>query len=98
MPCFSRNADSVLSESVSVSNAESHLASPLATSADLAVSVISSPNGSAVCTGAAIAGGAPGVSADAGGGGSAGGLTAGAAGGGVAGTGVAGVSDTAGAG
>src|SRR6195952_4436134 len=68
MPCLSSSADSVLNDSIRVSNAESQLAVPLSTTTVFGVSVISSPNGSAVCTGAAAAGGAAGVSAVAGGG------------------------------
>src|SRR4030081_2324821 len=91
MPCLSRNADSDLSESISVSNAESQLALPFTMTTVFGASVICSPKGSAVWTGAA-AGGA-GVSAAAGGVvGAADGLAAGAgvavgAGGGGAGVG-----------
>src|SRR3954465_2771532 len=92
MPCLSSSAESVLNDSIRVSNAESQLAVPLSTTTVFGVSVISSPNGSAVCTGAAAAGGAAGVSAVAGGGTGAGeGLACGA---GVA----AGVADGTGAG
>src|SRR5258706_12554962 len=92
MPCLSSNADSDLNESIRVSNAESQLALPLMTTTVFGVSVISSPNGSAVWTGAAAAGG---VSAVAGGvPGAAGGLAPGA---GVAGCAGAGVADGAGA-
>src|ERR1700712_4746995 len=66
MPCLSSSADSVLNDSIRVSNAESQLAVPLSTTTVFGVSVISSPNGSAICTGAAAAGGAAGVSAVAG--------------------------------
>ena len=45
-----------MNESIRVSNAESQLAWPLATTTFLASSVIGSPKGSAVCTGAAGAG------------------------------------------
>src|SRR6266852_757823 len=95
MPCFSSNPDSALNESIRVSNAESQLALPLMMTTVFGASVISSPNGSAVWTGAA-AGGVAGVWAAAGGvAGAAEGLAAGA---GVAvGSGV-GVADTAGAG
>src|SRR5450755_3223977 len=65
MPCLSSSADSDLNESIRVSNAESQLALPFRTTTVFGSSVICSPNGSAVCTGAA-AGGA-GVSAVAGG-------------------------------
>src|SRR6476661_5228910 len=100
MPCFSSNPDSALKESIRVSNAESQLAVPLSMTTVFGVNVISSPKGSAVCTGAAAAGGVAGVSAVAGGGTGAGeGLAIGA---GVAvGAGVAdgvGVADGAGAG
>ena len=67
MPCLSSSADSDLNESIRVSNAESQLALPLRTTTVFGASVISSPKGSAVCTGAAAAGGAAGVSAAAGG-------------------------------
>src|SRR5258705_10058166 len=91
MPCLSSNADSALNESIRVSNAESQLALPLMTTTVFGVSVISSPNGSAVWTGAAAAGG---VSAVAGGvPGAAGELAPGA---GVAGCAGAGVADGAG--
>src|SRR5882762_2512101 len=74
MPCLSSSAVIFLNESISVSNAESQLALPFKITAVFAVSVISSPNGSAVCTGAGAGGGVAGASA---------------AGGGVAGAGVA---------
>src|SRR4051794_23345607 len=64
MPCLSSNADSDLKESIRLSNAESQLALPLRTTTIFGSSVICSPNGSAVCTGA---GAAAGVSAAAGG-------------------------------
>src|SRR5258706_2317188 len=94
MPCLSSNAESALNESIRVSNAESQLALPLMTTTVFGVSVISSPNGSAVWTGAAAAGGVGGVSAVAGGcagagvadgagAGGVGALTAGGEGGGV---------------
>src|SRR5258705_4505159 len=96
MPCLSSNAESALNESIRVSNAESQLALPLMTTTVFGVSVISSPNGSAVWTGAAAAGGVGGVSAVAGGvPGAAGELAPGA---GVAGCAGAGVADGAGAG
>src|SRR5258707_15175337 len=96
MTCLSSNADSALKESIRVSNAESQLALPLMTTTVFGVSVISSPNGSAVWTGAAAGGGVAGVSAVAGGvPGAAGELAPGA---GVAGCGGAGVADGAGAG
>src|SRR5262249_8731172 len=56
MPCLSSSAFSALNESIRVSNAESQLAWPLATTTFLASNVIDSPKGSAVCTGAAGAG------------------------------------------
>src|SRR6202790_135455 len=56
MPCLSSRADSVLNESIRVSNAESQLALPLAMTTVFGSSVICSPNGSAVCTGAAAGG------------------------------------------
>src|SRR3981189_2315596 len=97
MPCLSRNADSDLSESISVSNAESQLALPFTTTTVFGASVICSPKGSAVWTGAAAAGGGvAGVSAAAGGVvGAADGLAAGA---GVAVGAGAGVADVAGGG
>src|ERR1700685_2190693 len=75
MPCLSSSADSDLKESIRASNAESQLAVPFRTTTVFGASVISSPKGSAVCTGAA-AGGVAGVSAVAGG--AADGLAAGA--------------------
>src|SRR6476661_995967 len=97
MPCFSSNPDSALKESIRVSNAESQLAVPLSMTTVFGVNVISSPKGSAVCTGAAAAGGVAGVSAVAGGGTGAGeGLATGA--GVVAGAGVADGAGGAGAG
>src|SRR6202158_3228986 len=96
MPCLSSRADSALNESIRVSNAESQLALPLMRTTVFGASVISSPKGSAVCTGAAPGGGVAGVSAAAGGvPGAAEGLAAGA---GVAVGGGAGVSDAAGGG
>src|SRR3981081_3236026 len=97
MPCLSRNADSDLRDSISVSNAESQLALPFTMTTVFGASVICSPKGSAVWTGAAAAGGGvAGVSAAAGGVvGAADGL-AGGAGGGVGGG--AGVADVAGGG
>src|SRR5882724_7074563 len=96
MPCLSSNADSALNESIRVSNAESQLALPLMTTTVFGVSVISSPNGSAVWTGAVAGGGVGGVSAVAGGvPGAAGELAPGA---GVAGCAGAGVAEGAGAG
>src|SRR5579859_3012364 len=50
MPCLSRSAFSALNESISVSNAESQLAVPLAITTFLAVSMICSPKASAVWT------------------------------------------------
>src|SRR4029453_3416303 len=86
MACLSSRADSALNESIRVSNAESQLALPLMTTTGFGVSVISSPNGSAVCTGAAAGGGVAGVSAFAAGvPGAAGELAPGVAGGGGAG-------------
>src|SRR5450631_4222120 len=99
MPCLSSSADSVLNESTRVSNAESQLALPLTMTTVFGASVISSPKGSAVWTGAAAGGGAAGVSAAAGG--AAEGLGAGvadAAGAGVADASGAGVAEAAGAG
>src|SRR5258708_30700349 len=88
MPCLSSNADSALKESIRVSNAESQLALPLMTTTVFGVSVISSPNGSAVWTGAAAGGGVAGVSAVAGGvPGAAGELAPGAGGAGCGGAG-----------
>src|SRR5437868_14003397 len=97
MPCLSSSAASFFSESVRVSNAESHFALPFSTTAVFAVSVISSPNGSAVCTagggaGACAAGGADGaggagVAEGAGGAGAGGAGGWGAGGGGVPGAG-----------
>src|SRR5258706_16415397 len=96
MPCLSRNADRDLSESISVSNAESQLALPFTMTTVFGASVICSPKGSAVWTGAAAGGGVAGVSAAAGGvAGAAGGLAAGA---GVAVGAGAGVADVAGGG
>src|SRR4051794_12458029 len=89
MPCFSSSAVTFLNASISVSNAESQLALPLRMTAVFGVSVISSPNGSAVCAGATAGGAAAGVSAA--GGGVAGAGVAGAAGAGVAAAGVSGV-------
>src|SRR5437868_4696887 len=90
MPCLSSSADSALNESIRVSNAESQFALPLMTTTIFGVRAISSPNGSAVCTGAA-AGGVAGVSAVAGGvPGAAGELAPGAGVAGGAGLGVAG--------
>src|SRR5947209_2194566 len=79
MPCLSSSAASFLKESVSVSKAESQLALPFRITAVFGVSVISSPNGSAVCT----AGGVTGAAA-------AGGVGAGVAGAGAVGAGVSG--------
>src|SRR6266851_1166467 len=79
MPCLSSKADSDLKESIRVSNAESQLALPFMMTTVFGASMICSPNGSAVWTGAAAAGGVAGVSAAAGGGvGAADGLAAGA--------------------
>src|SRR5216110_3297609 len=83
MPCLSSSAVSVLNESIRVSNAESQLAVPLTITTLRGVRAISSPNGSAVCTGATAGGGAAGV--------------AGVAGAGAAGAGAAGVGGDAGA-
>src|ERR1700733_5174828 len=58
MPCLSSSADSDLKESIRASNAESQLALPFRTITVFGASVISSPKGSAVCTGASAAGGA----------------------------------------
>src|SRR5882757_230712 len=73
MPCLSSSAVSALNESISVSKAESQLALPLAITTFFGSSVIGSPKGSAVWTGAAGAG----VCAAAGGTGVAAGLAAG---------------------
>src|SRR5258706_15061791 len=67
MPCLSSKADSDLNESIRVSNAESQLALPFMMTTVFGASVICSPNGSAVWTGAAAGGGVAGVSAAAGG-------------------------------
>src|SRR3954454_19983683 len=91
MPCLSSSATSFLNESIRVSNAESHFAPPFNTTAVFAVSVISSPNGSAVCTAVGGAGACAAGGAGVAGAGAAGGGVAGAAGAGVSGTGVAGV-------
>src|SRR3954447_21516525 len=74
MPCLSSSAVIFLNESISVSNAESQVALPFRITAVFGVSVISSPNGSAVCTvgGAAAAGGVGAGVAGAGGAGAAG--------------------------
>src|SRR5271163_1819786 len=50
MFCLASKPFSALNESISVSNAESQLALPLATMTFLPSSVIGSPKGSAVCT------------------------------------------------
>src|ERR1700738_2436779 len=52
MPCLSSSAASDLKESIRVSNAESQLALPLAMTTIFGSSVICSPKGSAVWTGA----------------------------------------------
>src|SRR5229473_1888951 len=96
MPCLSSSAVSALNESISVSNAKSQLALPLAMTTFFDSSVIGSPKGSAVWTGAAGAG----ACAAAGGGD---GVVAGLAAGLSAGAGVAlgageGLAETAGAG
>ena len=57
MPCLSSSAFSDLNASIRVSKAESQLALPLAITTFFASSVISSPKGSAVCTGAQPRGG-----------------------------------------
>src|SRR3977135_4337828 len=94
VPWLSRNADSDLRDSISVSNAESQLALPFTMTPVFGASVICSPKGSAVWTGAA-AGGA-GVSAAAGGVvGAADGLAAGGGGAGGAGGGGGGATGTA---
>src|ERR1700710_1837169 len=62
MPCLSSKAVSDLKDSIRVSNAESQLALPLAITTVFGSSVICSPKGSAVWTGAA-AGGVAGVCA-----------------------------------
>src|SRR5882724_11610981 len=56
MPCLSSSAVSALNESISVSKAESQLALPLAITTFFGSSVIGSPKGSAVWTGAAGSG------------------------------------------
>src|SRR5258707_3405959 len=56
MPCLSSNPDSVFNDSIRVSNAESQLALPLTMTTVFGSSVICSPKGSAVCTGAAAGG------------------------------------------
>src|SRR5271169_4577653 len=95
MPCLLSKADSVLIDSIRVSNATSQLALPLMMATFLASSVISSPNGSAVWTGA-TGGGVAGVWAAAGG---AAGIPEGlAAGAGVSAGAGAGVADGAGVG
>src|ERR1700761_8599869 len=53
MFCLSSNAFSALNESIRVSNAESQFAVPLSTTTFFGVRVMSSPKGSAACTGAA---------------------------------------------
>src|SRR5258706_4371218 len=68
MPCLSSKADSDLNESIRVSNAESQLALPFMMTTVFGASVICSPNGSAVWTGAAAGGGVARGSAAAGGG------------------------------
>src|ERR1700712_660342 len=95
MPCLSSRPEIFLNESISVSNAVSQLALPLRITAVFAVRVISSPNGSAVWTGAGA--GVAGASA-AGGGVAGAGVAAGAAGAGaaVSGAGVAGAAGVAG--
>src|SRR4029077_17674495 len=66
MPCLSRNVDTVFKDSSSVSNAVSQLAVPLTRTTVFGVSVISSPKGSAVRTGAGPPGGGAGVAEAAG--------------------------------
>src|SRR5579859_430542 len=92
MPCLSSKAASDLNDSISVSNAESQLAVPLMITTGFGVNVISSPNGSAIWTGA----GDDGVACVAAAGGGAGGGLADGAGAGAAG--VAGVAAAGGAG
>src|ERR1700692_2972546 len=89
MPCLSSNVDSALNEAIRVSNAESQLALPFMMTTVFGASVVSSPNGSAVWTGAGAGGGA-GVAV------AAGGAVVGPAEG--AGAGVAGVAAAGGAG
>src|SRR4029077_9742005 len=67
MPCLSRNVDTVFKDSSSVSNAVSQLAVPLTRITVFGVSVISSPKGSAVRTGAGSPDGGVGVAEAAGG-------------------------------
>src|SRR3954454_22914973 len=55
MPCLSSSVFSALKASISVSKAESQLAVPLTITTFLGSSVVSCPNGSAVCTGAGVA-------------------------------------------
>src|SRR5258706_14610317 len=99
MPCLSSNAESALNESIRVSNAESQLALPLMTTTVFGVSVISSPNGSAVWTGAVAGGRIGGVFAGVGGvPGEARGLAARAGGGGRTGRGASGGAGDAGVG
>jgi hypothetical protein len=66
MPCLSRNAERVFRDSSSVSNAVSQLAVPLTRITVFGVSVISSPKGSAVRTGAGSPDGGVGVAEAAG--------------------------------
>src|ERR1700745_4240565 len=75
MFCLASRAFSDLNESISVSNAESQLAVPLAMTTFLASSVIGSPKGSAACT---VGEGAGGGACAADGEGDAAGLVAGA--------------------
>src|SRR3979490_2295308 len=56
MPCFSSSAVNALNDSISVSKGESQLALPFTKTTFFASSVIGSPKGSAVWTGAAGAG------------------------------------------
>src|SRR5580692_7740725 len=87
MPCLSSNVDSALNEAIRVSNAESQLALPFMMTTVFGASVVSSPNGSTVWTGAGAGGGggvavAAGGRADGAGAGVGGGAAAGGAGGG----------------
>src|SRR5487761_2504405 len=61
MPCLSSSVDSALNEAIRVSNAESQLALPFIMTTVFGASVISSPNGSAVWTGAGVAAAAGGA-------------------------------------
>src|ERR1700743_2947460 len=98
MICLSSSAVSVLNESIRVSNAESQLAVPFRITTFFGASMISSPKGSAVCTGATAGGGAAAAGLSAGDLFSAGGGTGVAVGAGVGGVDVAGAGVWAGVG